>query len=311
MKKMRHIISNFYRETDLGYLMLNPFYKTYELGLKLVSDKFIIKNSFKKHMGYTIDLDNPLTLNEKINWLKLYERKELHTKVADKYKVRDYIERTIGGEYLIPLLYNTKDPKDIRKKNLPDVEFIIKTNHNSSGGIIVRDKSKVKWKKIRKKLKRLMKENHYYSTREWQYKNIEPRIVVEKLLTYSDGSIPEDFKLHCFNGKLAFVMVDIGRHNEKRYRNIYDKEWNLLPCNWGRPNGNDIEKPSNLKEMIELAEKIAKDFIYVRVDFYSVYGKTYFGELTFHHASGLQKFFQKEWDYKFGKLLNISGINGK
>ena len=137
-----------------------------------------------------------------------------------------------------------------------------------------------------------MQENHYYSTREWQYKNIEPSIVVEQLLTYEDGSIPYDYKLHCFNGKLAFIMVDIDRLQEERIRNLYNKDWELLPCVWGRPNGKHIEAPSNLSEMINLAEKIAKEFIYVRVDLYSVKGKTYFGELTFHHASGFQKFLQ-------------------
>lgn len=310
MKNLREMISGAYRETELGYLMLNPFYKLYEEGLKLVPDRFIIERSFKKHMVYSIDLDNPLTLNEKINWLKLYERKALQTRVADKNEVRDYIKETIGDEYLIPLLLHTKNPKEIRKKDLPDTELIIKTNHDSSGGIIVRDKSKIKWKKVRKKLKRLMKQNYYYSTREWQYKNIEPRIVVEKLLTYKDGSIPDDYKLHCFNGKVAFVMVDIDRHSEKRFRNLYDKDWNLLPCNWGRPNGDDVKKPSNLEEMIMLAEKIAKDFTYVRVDFYSVEGTTYFGELTFHHASGFQKFLQQEWDYRFGEQLNIPKAYG-
>lgn len=305
MKKLRQTISNIYRETEVGYFILDPFYRLYTEGLKLVPDRFIIERSFKKHMGYSINLNNPLTLNEKINWLKLYERNALHTKVADKFKVRDYIKKNIGSEYLIPLLFHTNNPKEIRKKNLPNTEFIIKTNHDSSGGIIVRDKSQVKWKKVRQKLRRLMKQNHYYSTREWQYKNIEPRIVVEKLLTYSDGSIPDDFKIHCFNGKVAFVMVDLGRHTDKRFRNLYDINWNLLPCNWGRPNGNYVEKPSNLEEMITLAEKIAKDFTYVRVDFYSVEGVTYFGELTFHHASGFQKFLQEEWDYYFGEQLNI------
>lgn len=310
MKNLRQMISETYRETELGYYMLKPFYGLYEHGLKLVPDEFIVKRSFKKHMGYSINLDNPLTLNEKINWLKLYERKALQTKVADKYNVRDYIKKTIGDKYLIPLLFHTKNPKEIRKNSLPNTEFIIKTNHDSSGGIIVRDKSNVKWKKVRKKLKRLMKQNYYYSTREWQYKNIEPRIIVEKLLTYNDGSIPDDFKLHCFNGKVAFVMVDIGRHTDERCRNLYDKDWNLLPCNWGRPNGDDIEKPSNLEEMIMLAEKIARDFTYVRVDFYSVEGNTYFGELTFHHASGFQKFFQEEWDYRFGSQLKIPTAYG-
>ena len=307
MKNLRKNISNLYRNSVYGYYILRPFYKAYELGLQIIPDKIIIKRSFKKHMGYALDLDNPRTLNEKINWLKLYDRSDLHTIAADKYKVRKYVEKTIGSKYLIPLLYHTKSSNDLKPENLPDSSFIIKANHNSSGGVIVRDKSLVNWKKTRFRFKRLLKENHYYSTIEWQYKNIIPRIVVEKLLTYEDGSIPEDYKCHCFNGKLAFIMIDFDRHTNKRTRNLYDPEWNLIPCNWGRPYGKEVTKPDNFEEMKTIAEKLAKDFIYVRVDFYLVRGAIYFGELTFHHASGFQKFFQEECDLKFGKMLNIKG----
>ncbi|WP_179347760.1 ATP-grasp fold amidoligase family protein [Winogradskyella pacifica] len=305
MKNLRKTISNIYRNSDLGYNILRPFYKIYELGLSLISDEYIVKRSFKKHLGYSIDLNNPQTLNEKINWLKLYNRKDLHTVIADKFKVRAYIKEKIGEEYLIPLLYHTVTPKDIRPENLPDTSFIIKANHDSSGGVIVRDKSKVEWNIVRSHLRKALSENHYLSTREWQYKNIRPRIIVEKLLTYDDGSIPYDYKFHCFNGKVAFLGVDIGRFSEQRTRNLYDTKWNLLPCNWGRPNGVDVAKPTNFEEMKTLAEKIAEDFTYIRVDFYAVNGKTYFGELTLHHSSGFRKFDQEECDQKLGKLLNI------
>ena len=232
----------------------------------------------------------------------------MHTIVADKYKVRDYVEKKVGSKYLIPLLFHTTNPDDIKPENFPDSNFIIKANHNSSGGIIVREKSSVDWEAARKRFKRLLRENYFYSTREWQYKNIEPRIIAEKLLTYEDGSIPEDYKFHCFNGKLAFVMIDFDRHTNKRTRNLYDPDWNLIPCNWGRPYGKELERPKNLEEMKMVAEKLAQDFIYVRVDLYLVKGCIYFGELTFHHNSGHQKFIQEEWDYKFGDLLKIKEL---
>ncbi|WP_179345063.1 ATP-grasp fold amidoligase family protein [Winogradskyella ursingii] len=305
MKTLRNTITKVTKQSELGYYLLRPVYMAYDFSLRLIPDEVIVKNSFKKHMGYKLDLNNPKTLNEKINWLKLYERKEHHTIIADKYAVREYIKEKIGEQYLVPLYFHTKNHKELRSKNLPDKNFIIKTNHDSSGGVIVTDKSEIKWKKVRKRFKRLLKENHYFRTREWQYKNIKPRIIVEKLLTNKDGSIPNDFKFHCFNGKLAFVMVDLNRHIGKRTRNLYDKDWNLLPCEWGRPNDRDMEKPSNLEEMIKLSEILAKDFPYLRVDFYSVKGKTYFGELTLHHASGFQKFTQEEYDYKFGKELKL------
>ena len=258
-----------------------------------------------------MDLKNPRTLNEKINWLKLYNRKEIHTTIADKFKVREYIKDRIGEEYLIPLFFQTKDPNDIRPENLPDVAHIIKCNHDSSGGVVVKDKSNIDWKKTRKRFKRLLKSNFYTSTREWQYKNIEPRIVVEKLLTTEDGNLPDDYKIHCFNGKVGFFGVDVDRHLETRGRNLYDKNWNLLPCNWGRPNGRSLPKPNNLEEMIALAEILAKDFAYLRVDFYSVKGKTYFGELTLHQSSGFRKFWQHECDERFGSMLDLSELLNK
>lgn len=302
---IRKTVSGFYRNSNIGYSILRPFFKIYEIILRILPDKFIVKRSFKKHMGHTLDLKNPKTLNEKMNWLKLYNRKNLHTIVADKYKVRDYVKEKIGQNYLIPLLFHTKNVDEIKPENLPSGNFIIKTNHDSSGGLIVRENSNIDWALAKKRFKRLLKENHYYSTREWQYKNIEPRIVIEKLLTNEDGSIPSDYKFHCFNGKLAFIMIDFDRHGNLRTRNLYDKEWNLIPCNWGRPYGKELQKPENLSEMINIAERLANDFTYARIDFYLVKGKIYFGEITLHHASGFQAFYQEEYDYKFGQMLNI------
>lgn len=305
MKNLRDKAARFYRTSDFGYYAFRPIYKIYELILKNLSDEYILKKSFKEKMGYNLDLKNPKTLNEKINWLKLYDRKVLHTTAADKYKVRSYIEEKIGSKYLIPMLYHTKNPEDVRPENLPNTNFIIKTNHDSSGGIIVKDKSSVNWKIVRKRFTRLLKENYFYSSREWQYKNIEPRIIVEQLLTYDDGSIPNDYKFHCFNGKLGFVQVDLDRHKEHK-RNLYDPDWNFIPCVWKYKNGDKEKRPSSFEKMKELAEIIAEDFIYVRVDFYSLTNSIYFGELTFHSESGHGKFHPEEYDLKFGNLLNIN-----
>ncbi|WP_179019455.1 ATP-grasp fold amidoligase family protein [Winogradskyella forsetii] len=311
MKKLQDKAGKIYRNSDIGYYVVRPIYLIYQFILKFMPDKYIIKKQFKARMGYNLDLENPKTLNEKMNWLKLYNRKDLHTIVADKYKVRDYVEEKVGSKYLIPLVLETKDVNDIRPENFPKSNFIIKANHNSSGGLIVKDKSEVDWEAARKRFKRTLKENYFYSSREWQYKNIEPRIIAEELLTYEDGSIPEDYKFHCFNGKLAFIMIDFDRFGKLRTRNLYDKDWNLIPCNWGRPYGKDLERPDNLEEMIAVVEKLADDFIYVRVDLYLVKGKIYFGEITFHHNSGHQKFIQKEWDYKFGELLKIKELENE
>lgn len=304
MNNLRDKLAGIYRSSDFGYYTVRPIYKIYEFLLKHIPDEYIVKKRFREKMGYDLDLKNPKTLNEKINWLKLYDRKDLNTIASDKYNVRSYIEQKIGSEYLIPLLYHTKNPDNIRPENLPSGNFIIKTNHDSSGGIIVKDKSSVNWSVARKRFSRLLKENYFYSSREWQYKNIEPRIIVEQLLTYDNGSIPNDYKFHCFNGQLVFVQVDLDRHIEHK-RNLYDPDWNFIPCVWKYKNGQKEEKPKSFNKMKELAEIIAKDFIYVRVDFYSINNSIYFGELTFHSESGHGKFDPEEYDLKFGNLLNI------
>jgi hypothetical protein len=304
---MKQKIRHFYLNTGLGYVVLHPFFVLYEHWLQLIPDKALVKRKFRSCMGRELDLENPRTLNEKINFLKIYERHSLLPIAADKYKVRDYIKETIGEEYLIPLVLHTKNPEEITPENLPDYPVIIKTNHNSSGGIIVKDKSQIDWKSKRKVLAKLLRENHYYSTREWQYKDIEPRIVVEKLLTDSKGNIPDDYKLHCFNGNLVFTQVDLDRHTDHK-RNLYDVEWNRIPCKWIYENGEDVPKPSNYTQMKELAEKIAQDFTYVRVDFYSIGASIFFGELTFHSDSGFGRFTPESFDLKLGEMLNIEHI---
>lgn len=301
---MKNILGRLYRTTTVGYILIRPFFMIYETVLKYMPDELHIKLKFKKHLGYKLDLKNPKTLNEKINWLKLYDRTELHTKAADKYAVREYIEKKIGSQYLVPLLFHTKKPKEIIPNNLPDIPFIIKANHNSSGGIIVKDKTKVNWKKIRIQLKKLLRENYFYSSREWQYKNIEPRIVVEKLLTDKSNNIPDDYKFHCFNGKVEFIQLDLERHIDHK-RNLYDSEWKFIPCEWKYKNGKQLEKPESFEKMRELAEIIAKDFIYVRVDFYSLNDVIYFGELTFHSESGLGQFNPDSYDALFGSKLSL------
>lgn len=303
-RTLRGTISHLYRNTNFGYKLLRPFYKMYEFAIRLIPDKLFVEWYFKRYMGYSIDLKNPKTLNEKITWLKLYDRTKLHTLVADKYTVRKYIADKIGEEYLIPLLYHTKNPSNLRPENLPDCDLIIKNNHDSGGYFIVKDKSSVDWTTVQQRFKRSLKENFYYSTREWQYRNIEPRIIVEKLLTTESGEIPNDYKFHCFNGKLAFIHVDISRFGERK-RNLYDANWEFIPCVWQYENGILEEKPEQFEKLKILAEVLAKDFIYSRIDFYVVKGEIYFGEITFHHHSGTQKFKTPGYDLKFGQRLKL------
>jgi hypothetical protein len=275
--------------------------------LKKVSDEKFIAKKFYEKLGYKVNFKSPKTLNEKISALKLYWQDDLLTIAADKFKVRDYIKNKIGEKYLIPMVFSTQNVNDLKSENLPDYPIIIKTNHNSGGVLIVQNTQNVNWRKVKQRFKILLRENHFYSTREWQYKNIESRIVVEKLLLDKNGNIPPDYKLHCFNGKLSFVQVDSDRHkNHKRV--LYDADWRKIPCKWVYDNSFENPKPPAFMKMKELAEIIAKDFIYVRVDLYNLEEKIFFGELTFHSESGYGKFTPKSFDNSFGELLDIKSV---
>lgn len=302
---MNKIIRHLYHQTELGYFLIHPFKSMYDFyRYRLISEKTFLKREFEKKLGYKLNLENPKTLNEKIQWLKLKDRTPLHTLVADKYTVRKYIKEKIGAEYLIPLVYQTRNPLDIKPENLPDFPVIIKTNHDSSIKTIVRDKSKINWHKVRKDLARQLKRNYYYQNKEWQYKNIEPRVIVEKLLMDKNGNIPFDYKLHCFNGKLVFIQVDIDRQIDHK-RNIYDTDWNFINCQWIYKNGDIVEKPKSFDRMHSIAKTLAQDFYYVRVDLYNLEGEIYFGELTFHSESGLGAFVPTKWDHNFGNILKL------
>jgi len=310
---VRKILKYLYLNTFLGHhiihllIRLNTFYLH-----RIIPEKVFLKKKFRTVFKREINLENPETLNEKIVWLMLNDRTPLHTQCADKYAVRDYVAAKIGGEYLVPLFYMTKNPKDIIPDNLPDIPCIIKPNHDSGGGIFVKNKNDIDWNSVRKSLKKRLKHNYYYGKKEWQYKNIEPCIIVEKLLTDRDGKIPYDYKIHCFNGKVQMIQVDIDRYSDNRYRNWYNTKWEREPYTWLRlkkedkkfnPNNNDVEKPKTLDKMIELSEKLSEDFRYIRVDWYDVDGVLYFGELTFHHDSGNTPILPEEWDKKLGDKL--------
>lgn len=273
-------------------------------GVHLISDEKYLQYIYKKRMGKILDLKNPKTFTEKMQWLKLYERTPLHTLCADKYTVREYVSKKIGSKYLIPLIHHTVDVNDIKPENLPNYPFIIKTNHDSSGGIIIRDKSKADWSSIRKRLKKLLSRNYYCHAREWQYKHIKPQIVVEKLLIDNKKEVPYEYKLHCFNGKVKYIQLYI---NDVMRANIYNTQWEIQPSFWSTEKAAidfTIESPQTLNEMIHIAEIFASDFIYLRVDLYNIGNKIYFGELTLRDGAGLE-LFNEGFDEKLGNLIEL------
>jgi len=306
------MIENLKYKGEIGYRLYRFIYRLYRyIKYNRFSDAKYLESHFEKMQGYKLNLDNPQTLNEKIQWLKINNRQDFHTQLADKYEVRKYISKEFGEKYLIPLEFTTTEYKDLVPSNMPKFPFIIKANHDSGNYIIVKDKSKVNWKKVQTDFRCALSNNYYWIEREYQYFNIKPRIVVEKLLITKDGKIPFDYKLNVINGKVEFIYVSVDREGENK-RNIYSREWEPLYFTWATKNknisnirGSEIQRPDTLHEMIELAEKMGQLFPYVRIDFYDVDGKVYFGEITQHHGGGFDQIRPLEIDYKFGELLNL------
>ncbi len=298
---MLEFLKDKYYNSTIGRFLIHPFIV---IRNNLIPLKVLLKYRFKRSLGYSLNLNNPKSFNEKIQWLKLNDRSHLHILCADKYAVRQHVSDKIGSKHLIPLILATQDPEEVQPEKLPDYPVIIKTNHGSGGVNIIKDKTLVNWSGLRKNLRRALKNKYDYSLGEWQYQKIQPYIVIEKLLLDGRGQIPNDYKLHCFNGKVAFIQVDMDRATNHR-KNIYDADWNFIDVKFNFEIGGPVERPQTLEEMIRLAEIFAKDFIYVRVDFYEVNNHIYFGELTFHPASGMGKFEPQIWDFTFGEMLKL------
>jgi hypothetical protein len=300
-----------YRGT-IGFFIYKIIYKIGRfLKYDYKSDEKYLSEVFFKRQGYNLNLKDPKTLNEKIQWLKIHNRADFHTQMADKFAIREYISKNIGEEYLVPLVFTTLNYRDIKPENLPDYPFIIKANHDSGSYKIIKDKSKIDWGKLRVDCRWWLSKNYYWYDREWQYKNIVPRIIVEKLLITKAGIIPFDYKINVINGKVEFIYVSVDRENANK-RNIYSRNWEPLYFTWASKSKNtdelrgaEIEKPSTMDKMIEISEEIGKLFPYVRVDFYDVDGKIYFGEITQHHGGGFDQIKPIEWDYKFGDMVDL------
>jgi len=266
-------------------------------------EKYVIKWRSKRILGHELNLDKPRTFNEKINWINLNSRNPLRTIVADKYAARDYISRTVGEQYLVPLVFHTKNAYEIKPQHLPDYPVIIKCNHNCGGGVIVKDKSKIDWEDVRRHFAKLLRKKYYYYFKERQYKNIEPCIIVEKLLLDENNIEAYDYKFRCLNGNVETINVVMDRFGDRK-ANKYDRDWNLIEMSVHR-RGKDIEKPDLLDEMISIVETIAKDFRFVRVDCYYVGGKIYVGELTLTPLAGMTRFSPPEWDKRLGDKLML------
>ncbi len=274
------------------------------------SDKAVIEKKFFKVFGFKPDLKTPKRFNEIINWQKLYLRNPLMTTCTDKVLVRSYVRDQIGEEYLIPLLAHGASWDEIGYKSLEE-PFIIKTNHGSGGNKIIKDKSSEDEKGLKSQFSKWLTENYYYGLREWQYKNIKPAIVVEKLLLDENGQVPADYKFYCFNyGETTELLIEI---TLARFTNIkrafYTEAWEKLPLQVAFPMyDEELLPPPNLDLMCDIARKLSKPFKYSRVDLYNLDGRIFFGEITFSPFSGLMRITPDEWDFILGEKLIKTGI---
>ncbi len=281
------------------------FYKKRFKGLTKEEARYILETQFYRSLGYKLNLDNPQTFNEKIQWYKLNYRDPLMVKCADKVGVREYVKEKIGEQYLVPIIGVYDSVDDIDFENLPN-KFVAKVNWGSGQNIIVTDKSKLDIAEAKVKLKNWMqpKNNHYYRFLEWVYKDIAPKIIIEEFIESTEDLI--DYKFYCFNGKVKYLLV-CGNRNTDKYFDFYDENLNFLPfTNGARNSGKPIVIPKEFEKMKSSAKILSEGFPHVRVDFYeSPEGQPLLGEMTFYTGNGLDPFDPIEWDYKLGEKLDL------
>lgn len=273
----------------------------------IVPPIFHIKIDYYIRLGKEINLRNPLTFNEKLQWLKLHDRKQSYIKLVDKYEVRKYIAETMGENYLIPLLGIYDDFEEIDFNNLPE-QFVLKCTHDSGGIVICKDKRKFNIDAARIKINKCLKRNYFYHGMEWPYKYVKPRIICEKYMEDEIEKELKDYKFMCFNGRAKCCNVCLNRNSLTGLNiDFYDMDWNIMPFERLDHPGSKfkIPKPKNLENMILFSEELSKDKAFVRVDFYEVCGNLYFGELTFFPGSGFIEFIPEPYDYLLGSWLDI------
>ena len=283
----------------LKKIILIPMNFLYIINPKLeLSLMFLLKN------GYKMNWNNPITYNEKLQWIKLYDKHELMPICTDKYEVRKFVEECGCKEILNDLLWEGSDAKDIPFDKLPN-QFVIKVTHGSGFNIICKNKKEIDWTKTIKKLNKWLKEKFIPCYGEWFYGVVKPRIIIEKFLSDDNFTIPNDYKVWCFNGEPKYIMVYTGRFTQNK-ESMYDLEWkNIECCRKGVDRGRPIEKPNNLEEILEYSKKLSKQFNHDRVDFYIVNNKVYFGEITFTDGAGFDKITPYSFDVEMGKWLKF------
>ena len=272
----------------------------------IIPDKLYIKLMCKQNLGYRINLKSPQTFNEKLQWLKLHDRNPDYIRMVDKYEVRAYLANLIGDKYLIPLLGKWDRFEDIDFDSLPN-EFVLKCTHDSGGVFVILDKNSIDKNKLAKEINRRLKTNYFYLGREWPYKYVKPRIIAEEYMVDSNQGELIDYKMMVFNGKVKCSFTCTERFtNEGLKVTFFDRNWNRMPVERHYTSSSKIiDKPLNYEKMLEIAEKVAKNMKFLRVDFYEANGKLFIGELTLYPGNGQEEFRPEKYDAELGSWLQI------
>ena len=275
----------------------------------LFGDEKYLRLIFKYRMGYPLNLNNPQTYSEKLNWLKLYDRNPLYTKLVDKYEVKKIVAEKAGEQYIIKTLGVWDKPESIQWDILPR-QFVLKTTHGggNSGVIVCKDKDVLDKDLVVKRLNVAMKQNLYKDSREWPYKNVPKRIIAEDFIEDEATKELRDYKFFCYDGKVEYLFIGSERQKpgEDVKFDFFDKDFNHLVLKQGHPNSKTLpEKPSQFDKMKEIASKLSVGIPHVRVDLYEANGQVLFGEMTFYHFGGVVPFEPNDWDYKFGEHLQL------
>lgn len=294
---MKKKVKTYLRKTNT-FLALKGFFD-------FLPDEIFLKMRYKLILEKALNLEEPKTFNEKLQWLKAYNKKPVFTAMVDKYEVKQYVANLIGEEYIIPTYGVWNCFEDIDFDELPN-QFVLKCTHDSNSTIICKDKNSFDFEKCKILVKRGLKRKFYRSGREWPYKNVKPRIIAEKFVSKQDGSIPEDYKFLNFDGEPRIIQVDLDRFTHHK-RKLFSPDWTSLDFDFNYPtdHGRTVERPVALDEMLSLAKILSEGMPFLRTDFYHIDGKVYFGELTFFPESGYGKFTPEEWDEKLGSWITL------
>lgn len=299
---------------ELAKLIKNP-YVVFRLPklqqrMRWLPDAVYLKFVYRARIGRPLNLNSPKGFNEKLQWLKLYDRNPLYTKLVDKAEVKPWVAERIGWEHVVPTLGVWDSFDDIDFGALPE-RFVLKCTHDSGGLAICRDLSTFDMAAARRKIERSLANNYFWSGREWPYKDVRPRIIAEEYLDPAGEQVGlTDYKVMCFGGQARCEFTCTGRADGNLHVDFFDTEWNHMPFTRHYPN-DDVppEAPERLKDMVAMAERLSEGMPFVRVDFYEVAGQYYFGEMTFYPGSGMEEFDPERWDEELGSWIELPELD--